>query len=298
MSAAEAETVDEQVLPEADELAVELERLAEENRRLRRAFARTRRTRYRRTAAGLAGLGMVGLVGGYVFVDTRAVLWALGGTGLFGALLTWYLTPERFIAASVGESIYASLAANSRAMIDELGLTRTRLYLPVGTTPGSARLFVPQHTTYELPAPDRLDGRFVTEPDAARGLVLEPTGAALLEDFVADLAGPLADDAAVLLDQLTDGLVADLELVEKARPEVAEPGRLTVGVSGSAVGDLDRFDHPVVSFIGVGLAVGLDSPVQLDLVELESDRYDAVVVATWEETEPAQSSASEGSPAS
>ncbi|MDX1744309.1 MAG: hypothetical protein R3324_00085, partial [Halobacteriales archaeon] len=93
-------------------------------------------------------------------------------------------------------------------------------------------------------------------------------------------------------------LVADLELVEKARPEVAEPGRLTVGVSGSAVGDLDRFDHPVVSFIGVGLAVGLDSPVQLDLVELESDRYDAVVVATWEETEPAQSSASEGSPAS
>lgn len=275
MSAAEADAADPPEVSAADALAVELERLAEENRRLRRAYARSRRARYRRTAAGLVALGGVGLVGGSVFVDTRAVLWALGATGLFGGLLTAYLTPERFIAASVGESVYASLAANGRAIVDELGLTGTRLYLPVEATPPSARLFVPQHAAFDLPGPDRLDERFVTEPEAARGLVLEPTGAALVEDFV-----------------------ADLELVDEARPEVVEPGRLTLGVSGSAFGDLDRFDHPVESFLGVGLAVGLGGPVEVDLVDVESNRYDAVVVATWGDAGPAQSSASEGSPAS
>lgn len=88
------------------------ELLAEENRRLRAEYARTQQTRYRRTAYGLAALGVLAVLGGLLFPNARGVLFALGGTGLFGGLLTLYLTPGQFVAADVGERVYAAMAAN------------------------------------------------------------------------------------------------------------------------------------------------------------------------------------------
>src|SRR5699024_5189946 len=113
---------------ESSELAAQIDVLREENQRLREEYARARRTQYRRTALALAAVGLLATLGGVALPDSRTVLFALGGTGLFAAALTRYLTPEQFISASVGEGIYGSLAATEAALVAELGLQDERLY--------------------------------------------------------------------------------------------------------------------------------------------------------------------------
>ena len=115
----EAETTADPAADDADEgnadeeeLLARIETLQDENERLRRELSAARRTRYRRTAIGMAFLGGLGLLGAGLIPSLRELLLALGGTGLFGALLTYYLTPERFVAASVGEAVYGTLAEN------------------------------------------------------------------------------------------------------------------------------------------------------------------------------------------
>ena len=79
-------------------LLARIETLEGDVERLETDLAAARRTSYRRTAAGMDALGGVALAGAAAFPGVRTVLVALAGTGLFGALLTHYLTPERFAA--------------------------------------------------------------------------------------------------------------------------------------------------------------------------------------------------------
>ncbi|MFT4891368.1 MAG: hypothetical protein ACI9YT_002300 [Halobacteriales archaeon] len=46
------------------------------------------------------------------------------------------------------------------------------------------------------------------------------------------------------------------------------------GVSDRAYGSLDRFDHPVPSFLAAGLAVATDAPVSVTVTDAEDDRCD------------------------
>ena len=55
---------------------------------------------------------------------------------------------------------------------------------------------------------------------------------------------------------------------------------MTVGVVGSVYGPVDQFDHPVASFLAVGLAEGLDVPVSVQ-VESSTGDADAVVTCRW-----------------
>jgi hypothetical protein len=256
--------------------AARLEILTEENRRLRKEYARARTSEYRRTALGLAAVGAVALVGALLIPDGREVLVAFGMTGLFGAVLTRYLTPTQFVAADAGERVYAAMAANSSAIAAQLAIDGEHRYVPGTDRP--AYLYVPQAD--EATIPDHGDGPLVTDPNE-RGLFLEATGAFLFEEFRRALTGDLAAEPRTLATQLSDGVVEQFEFADAIDQDI-EPadGRITFRVSGSAFGAIDRFDHPLASFLGSGLAAGLDSPVSLD-VEPAEEYADWLLTYRW-----------------
>lgn len=270
--------------PDLVELVAERDLLAEENRRLREEYTRARHAQYRRTAAGLVLVGAVAGVAGLVFPDSRAVLFALCATGVFGGTLTYYLTPERFVAAEVGGTAYDAFAANVEAIVDELGLSGDQVYVPREDATGDpVRLFLPARADHELPAPGALDAVFVVpEDDGHRGVSLRPTGASLFEEFERVLAGPLAGEPETLAGQLADGLVEQFELAARATPDV-DPGggRATVGIGGSAYGGLGRIDHPIVSFLAIGFATGLGRPVRVETANGEDRGYESLVTIRW-----------------
>lgn len=269
---------------DAEDRLARLELLEAENRRLREAYGRVRQTRHRRTALGLAGVGLVALVGAALFPAARVVLVVLGATGVFGGLLTWYLTPERFVAAEVGERVYAAMADNEASVAAELGLADRRVYLPEPDRPDrEATLYVPQAADAAPPADRDRQGTFVVADDAdRRGLALRPTGGPLLSELRRATAGRLADDPVALADQLAEGLREQFELVDGARPDVNPgEGRVTVAVSGSAYGDVTRFDHPVASLVAVGLAAGLEVPVTLTVDRTPEGPSEYLVTVRW-----------------
>lgn len=252
---------------EIEDLRAQVELLAEENRRLRGEYVRARQATYRRTALGLLAVGALAALAGVALPDARTVLFALAGTGLFGGVLSYYLTPERFVAAGTGERIYAALAATGRELVAELGLRDERIYAPARAPDerfAGVRLFVPQRGDYVVPDPEALDSLFVvTESGPDRGVAVPPTGGALYREFETVMTDEVADDPTALADQLADGLVEGFELAESAAAE-ADPagGRATVEISGGVYGAANRFDHPIASFLAVGLAANLGVAVE------------------------------------
>lgn len=265
-----------------EEVIAQLELLKEENRRLRESYAQAKRTQYRRVAVGLLGVGVLALVGGIVFTDVRTVLFALGGTGVFGGLLTYYLTPERFIAASVGSAIYRALASNGEQLRSELGLQETAIYVPVGETNSRVRLFCPQHPEFQLPGEDSLESLFVVPDDPdGRGVALEPIGLGLFEEFESALDGPLGSSLDTLVAQLEDGVTEQFEIADGLAVDAAPgEGRLTIEVENGVYGSSHRFDHPVHSFVAVGLTRGLERPVRVETGGGEADS--PFVTFRWE----------------
>ncbi|MDT3435579.1 hypothetical protein [Haloarcula sp. 1CSR25-25] len=270
--------------PAREEVLTQLELLAEENKRLRDSYTRAKQSQYQRTAAGLALLGMLA-IGSSVFAGGASdVLLILGGIGLFGGLLTYYITPEQFVAAEVGRDVYATLAGNEAAIVEELGLADTHLYVPTGAD-GSVRLFVPQHETAPLPATELLEQTIVVSDDGeARGVALDPSGYRLFRAVERSVTGSLAATPGARAEQLADAVVEQFELARTATPEMdPENNQLTVAVSGSAYGPLDRFDHPIASVFGLGLAHGLDVPVSVTVTEATDDRAASVLTCRWTE---------------
>ena len=304
----------------AADLAAQVELLAEENRRLRSEYVRARQTTHRRTALGLFAIGAVAVLGALALSQSRDVLFALGGTGLFAGLLTYYLTPEQFVAADTGERVYAALAATGAQLVAELGLQDDRVYAPVSrTTAGGVneaarsgevagagqaaevdeaggqsdvagtgslgvRLFVPARSEFAVPDPGELDSLFVvTGTDRERGVSLQPTGGGLYREFESAMVEEVAERPADLAAQLADALVEGFELVESASADVdPEGGRVIVEVAGSVYGAVDRFDHPAASFFAVGLAANLDRPVSLDVTPVEDGPTDYFVTCEWD----------------
>ncbi|SFK65041.1 hypothetical protein SAMN04487950_0385 [Halogranum rubrum] len=259
----------------AENLRDELQLLQAENSRLREQYVRARRTSYRRSALGLGAIGAVAAAGALLFPAAQTVLFALAGIGLFAGVLTYYLTPERFIAADVGERIYRALMRNETALIRELGLSDTRLYVSHETE--TARLFIPQHAEYDIPSADALMSTLViTENERERGVALTPTGQTLFNEFERTVSGPLGSTPSEVSTQLTDALVNVFELVDTATADVdREAGRATVAVTNSAY-ELDSgVDHPVGSFLAVGLAVGLETPIGTEVTHNPEDTTSA-----------------------
>lgn len=259
---------------EALEGRVEL--LEAENERLRALYAQTRRSAYRRTALGLAGVGVVAGVGGYLFPAVRDVLLILAAIGLFGGLLTYYLTPERFVAADVAERVYDALATNEADLAADLGLSDHHVFLP---DDAAATLFIPQDDTDPLPDPDAIEGPLVVT-DETRGLALDPTGARLFDELDRTLAGPLATSPGPLARQVTDALVETFELVDGTDIDLdTDDGRCTVAMRGSAYPN--AFDTPPASLLGVAFAVGLETPITVETASAQD--ADFTVTCRWDD---------------
>lgn len=266
--------------PDRAALVAELEALRAEADRLRDSYVRARRTQYRRTAAGFAALGLLATAGGVAFPTTRTVLLALGGTGLFAAVLTWFVTPERFVAAGVGDAVFEALAENHERLCRELGLSDERIYVPTDDAATGVRLYVPQRASGTVPDADALESLFVvTAEEATRGVSLQPTGETLFREFEAALGGPLAGEPGELLVQVREAVVEQFEVAGGLRTDLdPDGGRLTLDVVDGAYGDIARFDHPVVSTVAVALARGLDEAVR---VELASEDDESVATLRW-----------------
>ena len=246
-------------------LAARVAVLEAENRALRTEYARAHRSTYRRAALALTAIGLVALLAGLIFPAERAVFVVLGGIGIFAGVLTYYLVPERVVPVTVGERVYATLASNLAAIAADLGLHADAIYVPASDDrPRSVRLFVPLLREYRHPPSD--SGPIVVDGDE-RGLLLEPTGAALYREFDRTRTTPIAETPGGIASQLCDALVEGSELATSAAADVdAADGRITVAITDAAFGDVDQFDNPVASFLAVGIAVGLGKPVSVDAV--------------------------------
>ena len=274
---------------ERRELLVEIKLLERKVERLHDEFAHARQTRHYRAAVGLALVGLVAGSGGLIFPASRTALFTLAVTGLFGAVLTYYLTPEQFIAASVGERIYTATASVRDELVADLALTDVALYVPVKQASSESfaavRLFVPQHRDYRVPPESSLGSPIVvTDDHRSRGISMRPSGAALISEFERTLSDGLATDPASLAAQLRDGLVEDLELVDSAVVEHADQiESVTINVRDSAYGDVTRFDHPISSFIATGFAEGLEKPIRLETAIADDSNTEYLITCRWSE---------------
>jgi hypothetical protein len=271
---------DDEQTERIEDLRAQVDLLRSENERLRQEYARARQARYRRTALGLGAVGAVAVAGGLVFPAAREVLFVLGAIGIFGAVLTRYLTPGRFVAAETGERIYAAQADSLGDLTGQLGLEPTWVYVPVEGEP-PARLFVPQHSEYEIPDEAALERPLVVgDRDAERGASFVPTGGTLFREFERSLTGSLGTAPRPIAEQVADALVEGFELAETAEVTVdGDAGRVTVALTGAVYADAEAVDNPLGSLLAVALADGLDQPVRLETTRSDDD---LVLTCRWD----------------
>jgi hypothetical protein len=304
MSANESSEVDQgshnrQTVPNADtqsppnnetsvpELRGQLELLEAENRRLRREYVRAQQSNYRRTALGLAVLGVVAIVGGWLFPGTRDVLIALGGSALVAGILTYYLTPTEFVAAAIGEVLADTLQNTYNALQTDLDLQGEPVYVPLTDTgTGDIRLFLPQHYEYTLPDLDELRQTIVVPTDPSqRGVAVRPTGAGLLAEFrTAAVWTPSAtDEPDRVFAQLADALVEQFELADQIATTIEDDRRCVLTITGSTYGVAEHIEHPIPSFIVSGAAVAFSVPARVSV--RTADEEDFIVECRWDRQE-------------
>ncbi|WP_458189221.1 hypothetical protein [Haladaptatus sp. NG-WS-4] len=268
------------------DLAVQVEMLAEENQRLRTQYTRAQQVHYRRSALGMIALGLLAAGGSIVFPDSRSILLALAGTGLFAGVLTYYLTPQRLISAAVGERVFAATAATSSAIVTDLDLQDTQVYVPTGISRdeqfADVRLFIPKHRNYSVPTSEELTSFVVTDEERSRGVSFYPTGAALFREYELHMRGSVSNEPSILAEQLADAVVEGFELAENASVDVnPDDMRITFGIHGSTYGSADLFDHPIASFVATGIAKGLNTPVTTEQVPGDDERFDYIISFEW-----------------
>lgn len=221
-------------------------------------------------AFAILGLAAAALsAAGLVAPETQGIVAALGGAGVFLSLLTLALSPRRHHGRET--ALFERVAGNYERTAADLGLASAHYYVPTGSEP-SVRLFRPRDADAPVPSVDKLRATFVGRRDAGGllGLALDPSGLALLEETDADLPG----EPRTLAGELCGAAVDRMEVAEIAQPNVdVDTGRATVAFRGTAYGSIERFDHPVRSFVGAGLALGLDRPVRTEVVETPDGEF-------------------------
>lgn len=260
--------------------------LQAENRRLREEYARAKQVQYQRTALGLLAVGLVCVGTGIAFPSERTVLLALGATGIFGAILTSFLSPDPVFPSTVGWSSYDAVATLGPAIRDELGLADVSVYVPGEPVDNEnlapVRLFVPQSKGSDVPSREELESTFVVPDDEdRRGVSFTPTAARMLAEFERARSATHSEPGA-LATQLCDALVEQFELVQTATAEYeAGADRVTVGVAGCAFSSISSFDHPVVSFLGGGFAIELDEPVTVEVQRSDDREIEYLLTCRW-----------------
>lgn len=281
-ASADDSTQQTDIVRDRQTLEAELEVLREENRRLRDSYAHAKRATFRRTAVGFFAVGGLSLIAAFLFPALQTIFVAFAGTGVFAGIVTFYLTPERFVSASVSDTVFDTLADVEQHLVSELELQTETVYVPTASRPETnARLFVPQHVEYAVPDPEQLGELFVTSgAEAEQGISLPPTGDRLYTEFEQTISGKFGNDPDAIAAQLTAALSEQFELVEDTTIEIDGGNRTaSIAVDNPAFGDIHQLDHPVVSLLAVGFATGLDRPVTVDT--RDDDRFSGVVTVSW-----------------
>ncbi|KAB1198229.1 MULTISPECIES: MerC domain-containing protein [Haloferax] len=246
--------------------------LRTENQRLRREYLRARQSQYRKSALALGVVGLIAFGAAALLPTLKSVFIILGSIGIFTGTLLYFLTPDRLVPMSVGESSYHAHHSTGIHIREELGLADEAVYVsPDEDTNADTRLFIPQQTEYDIPDYEAL-GEFFVNADTpqTRGVSFTPTGQRLFDELSTGVVGTdvTPEDR---FETLGDALVEQFELVDSVDLELnTDDGRATARIENPAYGSTDQFDHPAVSLLCVGLAESLDTPVRVD-GHLESD---------------------------
>lgn len=234
---------------------------------------------YRRIGVGLAVVGVIAAVAAYLSPESqsRAVLLVLAGIGVYGGLLLFWLRTGT-TGARPTDRVYDAHASTLAALAADRDLRDTRIYAPVDAdadaelaehldeADGSfapVRLFLPAESDDGLPPQSALRPIFA-DGDAYDGAVVYPTGAALWEAFDEMTTADSSPSPTDLAGHLAEGAVGGFDLADGVDVEVnLDDGSVTATVTGARYGSLTRPDHPIPSFLAVGLAVGLDRPVEV-----------------------------------
>lgn len=237
---------------------------------------------HRRGVIAFAVVGILAFAGGYLLPETRSVLVALGGIGIFGAVLLKYLLPARFISAATSESIYTAFSATSAELIETLELHDERIYVPNTTENTPTRLFVPTDPEAEIPESGMPTSLFVYGNDnELAGISVLPIGWLLYREFNDSIQPTTAEEPTQLAEQIADALTNQFELVNKASSE-GERGYVVFTINYAAYGPVDRFDHPIPSFSAVTLASELQAPVRIKVMAGERAR-NVRIICSWNE---------------
>lgn len=227
----------------------ELDAIRAEKASLSADYSRARTASHRKTALALAAIGVIAVLGGIVFPDVRATLFVIGSVGLFGGVLTWYLTPERVVPIGVSESVYDATTSTLTGIRHELGLQPLTVYVPA--TDG-VRGFIPRHHGFELP--DNATHTFVTDDGVSRGLTFSPTGEGLVQEFEHIRTTQASTDATIAVERISRTLIEHFEIVGDVTVDEATKTSLrTISVQDAAFGSVTRVDHPVVSTLACGI---------------------------------------------
>jgi hypothetical protein len=228
----------------------------------------------------MLAIGAFALLGAGVLPSLRSTFLILAATGGFGSVLLYFLTPDTLVPASVGQATYAAYRSHATALKEELGLEERSVYVPVGQETDqkdAVRLFVPQTRDWELPKHQSLRTTFVSPgQERRRGVAFTPTALTLWTEFthgtsnIAAQPGPIAN-------QLAEAIMEQFELAKTVETETDESARrVSVLVSDASYGAPTEFDHPLVSFIAVGLASSLKTRVDILSIEEVDSSYRAI----------------------
>jgi hypothetical protein len=202
---------------------------------------------------------------------TGQVLVTLGAGVGFVSLLGYLLGPETRTGRD--SELFSRLSYNEAAIISGLGLPSVHRYVPTGGEDPPVRLFVPRTTDGPTPDGSALREAFVDDPASGEfeGLAFDPAGLALLD---VEMEGELPTSPTQLVDYLSGELVDRYELASEVRSNVdSVAGEATVTFVDTLYGPVTQFDHPLSSFVAVGLAIGLRIPVTVEPVDETRVRY-------------------------
>lgn len=263
--------------PTDEDLTTRIAYLSSENRRLRRRDSRRAQRNYYQWIAIvliLMGGGLSWLPLFVTGIDT--ILIAISGTGIFTGLLIYYLIPKQLVSISTAEGIYTSFAASQSALLTSLGLCNEQIYIPIDSA-SSARLFVPRNAEYTLPTAEVLESTVIHD-DHGGGVSLYPTGATLIADT--NIRLPDEGEPELLTMRLAEASVESLELAKSVTAVMNEErNQVTFHVTDSVYGSVDRFDHPILSFLATGLAIGLNVAVTAETTQT-GNSSDYVITCT------------------
>lgn len=212
-------------------------------------------------AVGFLIVAAGAIAGAVVAPEFGDVLVALAGTGVYGAILFIALTGRRYVPASVSRSIYEALSENEATMASESGFDGGFRYVP-GDSPADevrlAALRTEEHQTSSTLTSDD------TPADAPSALFLKPTGSELFAEFEASY-GDLPENPEEVIETLVEVARDEFELADSLTIKRESRDSLaTLRVTGSVVGDTTHIDHPLQSFVSVGLVKTIGKPISAE----------------------------------